>query len=95
MLRVGPPHTLQEAKPNVIAAPIGHASDNVTDVENSKWQQIWDRPMREELELPEGYLSVAVLIIKWAPEIDELKTGSEVVRPLQISWICAYSSIGP
>ncbi|KAL1645886.1 hypothetical protein SLS61_008147 [Didymella pomorum] len=38
----------------------------------------WDEAIAKNMSLPEGYLSVSVLIIKWADELDELKTKAEV-----------------
>jgi hypothetical protein len=43
----------------------------------------WDEAIAKNMSLPEGYLSVSVLIIKWADELDELKTKAEVSDLLQ------------
>lgn len=38
----------------------------------------WNEAIAKNMNLPEGYEKVAVLIIKWADELDELKTKAEV-----------------
>jgi hypothetical protein len=38
----------------------------------------WNEAIARNMNLPEGYSQVSVLIIKWADELDELKTKSEV-----------------
>jgi hypothetical protein len=37
------------------------------------------------MNLPEGYEQVSVLIIKWADELDELKTKAEVCTEVKAS----------
>lgn len=56
------------------------SSHGVTDEENSKMQVIWDQAMCKEMQIPSGYQNVAVLIIKWTEELDQVKSGSEVGR---------------
>jgi len=43
-------------------------------------QSWWDEAIVRNMDLPDGYISVAVLLIKWDAELDELKTGEEVER---------------
>lgn len=50
----------------------------VTDEDNSKMQVCWNRAMCKEMHIPEGYQNIAVLIIKWTEELDQLKSGDEV-----------------
>ena len=38
----------------------------------------WDEAIAKNMNLPDGYTKVAVLLIKWADELDELNTGEEV-----------------
>ena len=38
----------------------------------------WDEAIAKNMNLPDGYSKVAVLLIKWADELDELKTAKEV-----------------
>ena len=51
---------------------------STSEKDNSTWQLDWNRTVRQELNLPEGYDRVTVLIIKWENDIDELKTEKEV-----------------
>ncbi|KAJ4300761.1 hypothetical protein N0V90_002849 [Kalmusia sp. IMI 367209] len=37
----------------------------------------WDEAIGRNMDLPDGYSKVAVLIVKWADELDELKTRAE------------------
>jgi hypothetical protein len=41
-------------------------------------QSWWDEAIVRNMDLPDGYVNVAVLLIKWDAELDELKTGEEV-----------------
>lgn len=38
----------------------------------------WEECIGRDMHLPDGYSHVAVLLIKWADELDELKTAEEV-----------------
>src|SRR5215471_13947184 len=71
--------------PCLVATPENGAVGGITDEENSKMQVWWNKAMCDEMEIPEGYQNVAVLIIKWIEELDELKTGAEVSEPALIS----------
>jgi hypothetical protein len=41
-------------------------------------QSWWKNEMKKHMNQPDGYRRVAVLLIKWADELDELKTKNEV-----------------
>jgi hypothetical protein len=41
-------------------------------------QNWWAEAIARNMDLPEGYTKVAVLLIKWAEELDELNTSVEV-----------------
>lgn len=41
-------------------------------------QMWWNNAMKKHMDQPDGYAKVAVLLIKWADELDELKTKKEV-----------------
>jgi hypothetical protein len=69
----------------LVAAPANGAVEGVSDEENSKMQVWWNKTMCDEMKIPEGYQNVAVLIIKWTEELDELKTGDEVSEPATLS----------
>ena len=43
-----------------------------------KLRQCWESTLCEEMQIPEGYKDVFVLIIKWHRDLDELKTEGEV-----------------
>jgi hypothetical protein len=47
---------------------------------NSKLGICWNKAMCKEMRIPEGYQNVAVLIIKWAEKVDQLKSKDEVSR---------------
>jgi hypothetical protein len=44
----------------------------------AEMQVWWDESIRRYMNLPDGYQRVAVLIIKWDDELDDLKTRDEV-----------------
>lgn len=44
--------------------------------EISQNQVRWDRVMCNELDLPEGYHSVAVLLVRWREDIDQFKSAT-------------------
>lgn len=45
---------------------------------SEKLQAQWSEAICRNMDLPEGYAQVAVLIIKWDERIDELKCAEEV-----------------
>ena len=71
-------HLSPDIAPALIVDPRETSIDGVTDEENSRMQVWWNRAMCEEMKIPEGYQNVAVLIIKWTEELDQLKSGNEV-----------------
>ncbi|OCK80678.1 hypothetical protein K432DRAFT_297177 [Lepidopterella palustris CBS 459.81] len=44
----------------------------------SEMQLCWDESIARNMDLPDYYRNVAVLMIKWSDELDELKTRAEV-----------------
>ena len=53
--------------------------------DDSELQLWWDQEMCRELKLPPGYRNVAVLLIKWSPDIDEFKErGQKEVRKFPV-----------
>lgn len=44
----------------------------------AEMQMWWDEAIVRNMDLPDGYAKVAVLLVKWADELDELKTRAEV-----------------
>jgi hypothetical protein len=67
-----------DVAPPLVGGPRETSTHGVTDEDNSKMQVCWNRVMCEEMNIPEGYQNVAVLIIKWIEELDQLKSGNEV-----------------
>lgn len=57
-----------------------NASDQERADEMRTW---WNDAMKRHMNQPDGYAKASVLLIKWADELDELKTKAEV---------CFYSS---
>lgn len=41
-------------------------------------QMWWDEAITKYMDLPDGYVNVAVLLVKWEDELDDLKTRDEV-----------------
>lgn len=57
----------------------GSISEDVAYGERAAEMQMWwDEAIVRNMDLPDGYLKVAVLLIKWADQLDELKTRDEV-----------------
>ncbi|OCL02527.1 hypothetical protein AOQ84DRAFT_382595 [Glonium stellatum] len=56
------------------------AKEKAIQKKSSEMQLWWDEAIARNMNLPDGYLNVAVLIIKWSEELDELKTGAEVAE---------------
>ncbi|KAF2023891.1 hypothetical protein EK21DRAFT_94543 [Setomelanomma holmii] len=54
---------------------------DVEDQERAEEMQTWwNNAMRKHMNQPDGYAKVAVLLIKWADELDELKTKKEAAE---------------
>ncbi|KAL9121409.1 MAG: hypothetical protein Q9187_002035 [Circinaria calcarea] len=51
---------------------------SVTDESQSKMRAQWNSVMCKAMEVPQGYQNVAVLIVKWTEQLDELKSADEV-----------------
>ncbi|KAF2466508.1 uncharacterized protein BDR25DRAFT_317532 [Lindgomyces ingoldianus] len=46
----------------------------------AEMQMWWDEAIAKNMNLPDGYQKVAVLLIKWADQLDELKTRDEALE---------------
>lgn len=82
-----------EVTPRLTGVSGETSTNGVTDEENSRMQVCWNQAMCKEMEIPEGYQSVAVLIIKWCKELDQLKSESEVSQsstPHRTSLVAPY-----
>jgi hypothetical protein len=44
----------------------------------AEMQMWWDEAIVRNMDLPDGYAKVAVLLVKWDDELDELRTRAEV-----------------
>ncbi len=66
----------QSFEPSVESKP--SAADVDYQEKAAEMQEWWTEAIARNMDLPDGYSRVAVLIIKWADELDELKTGDEV-----------------
>ena len=55
--------------------------DGVYYEEQMKMRTQWNKVMCREMEVPQGYQNVAVLIIKWCGVLDELDSADEVSYP--------------
>ena len=64
-----------EGRPVESVASAGDVDYQEKAAEMQTW---WAEAIARNMDLPEGYSHVAVLIIKWADQLDELKTGDEV-----------------
>jgi hypothetical protein len=64
------------------SSPLVENNPSVEDVNHQRkaaeMQNWWAESIAKVMELPDGYSKVAVLLIKWAEELDELRTGDEV-----------------
>jgi hypothetical protein len=56
---------------------VSQSSEQDTAMAMQTW---WDEAAKRNLNLRDGYQNVSVLLIKWADELDELKTQAEVRR---------------
>lgn len=65
----------ESSEPVVESKP--SAADADYKAKTAEMQEWWTEAVARNMDLPEGYQKVAVLIIKWADELDELKTGGE------------------
>jgi hypothetical protein len=55
------------------------SSQDVEEQERAEEMRTWwNNEMKKHMNQPDGYAKVAVLLIKWADELDELKTKDEV-----------------
>lgn len=80
-----------EVTPGLVGTLGGKPANGVTDEENSKMQICWNQAMCKEMQIPEGYEKVAVLILKWNKELDQLNSESEVSQPLTLHHISRRS----
>jgi hypothetical protein len=67
-----------EASVQLVEQP-NPSSQDIEDQERAEEMRTWwNNEMKKHMNQPDGYAKVAVLLIKWADELDELKTKNEV-----------------
>jgi hypothetical protein len=73
----------------------GISSDAEETSRQTSMKMWWNDSIAKNLNTPDDYAQVAVLIIKWSDELDELKTGIEVFDlPVLSPFICQmYASV--
>jgi hypothetical protein len=62
----------------LVEQPIPSIQDAEDQERAEEMQTWWNTEMAKHTDQPDGYKHVAVLLIKWADELDELKTKDEV-----------------
>jgi hypothetical protein len=70
----------QSSSPLVENNPSANYQNKAAEVKAAEMQNWWAESIAKVMKLPEGYSKVAVLLIKWADELDELRTGDEVCQ---------------
>lgn len=60
------------------ATPVSPNVGQETKGQDSKLQLQWKEGMSKHMGVPDGYAQVAVLIIKWAPDLDDMQCQKEV-----------------
>ncbi|KAI9705699.1 MAG: hypothetical protein M1820_005109 [Bogoriella megaspora] len=74
---VSSPDALGSANESIFPAfdAIHHEETEATE---EQLQRCWQDEMCRQMKIPTGYLNVAVLLVQWEDEIDELRCGSQV-----------------
>ncbi|KAF2263479.1 hypothetical protein CC78DRAFT_270147 [Lojkania enalia] len=72
------PHEDVPSSQKLVSEHGSSTAQYVADKKREADMQIWwDEAIAKNMDLPDGYEKVAVLLIKWADELDELKTRAE------------------
>ncbi|MCJ1379747.1 hypothetical protein MMC17_002850 [Xylographa soralifera] len=69
---------LDYERPRSYEEPQPICAAGITAEENSRMRMCWNKAMCGEMKIPEGYQNIAVLIVKWNNEIDQLNSAAEV-----------------
>lgn len=72
------PHQDIPSEPQFIATSDTADEDDAQRKRAAEMQMWWDEAIVRNMDLPDGYARVAVLLIKWDDELDELQTSAEV-----------------
>jgi hypothetical protein len=71
-------HNQDETGVQLVEQPTPSPED-IEDQERAEQMQTWwNAEMKKHMNQPDGYAKVAVLLIKWADDLDELETRKEV-----------------
>lgn len=62
----------------LVEQPLPNDQDVGEQERAEEMQSWWNSEMRKHMNQPDGYAKVGVLLIKWADDLDELKTRKEV-----------------
>lgn len=74
--------TQDEPSVQLVEQPTPSAEDVETQERAEEMQSWWNNEMKKHMDQPDGYAKVAVLLIKWDDELDELNTRNEVCLTL-------------
>ncbi|KAJ4348441.1 uncharacterized protein N0V89_009815 [Didymosphaeria variabile] len=73
-----PGHTSEASgEANLITESDAEPQDIARRKRAAEMQMWWDEAIVRNMDLPDGYAKVAVLLVKWEDELDELKTRAE------------------
>ena len=70
-------YTVALQSPKLVEQDSQSLEDAAEKERAAEMQVWWDEAISRNMNLPDGYQSVAVLLIKWDDELDELKTRKE------------------
>lgn len=76
----------------LVEQPIPSIQDVQHQEQAEEMRSWWNSEMKKHMSQPDGYSKVGVLLIKWADELDDLKTRSEVQakNPCEIDFADDY-----
>lgn len=69
-----------ETSAQLVEQPTPSAEDVETQERAEEMQSWWNNEMKKHMDQPDGYAKVAVLLIKWDDELDELNTKNEAIE---------------
>ncbi|KAH7394249.1 hypothetical protein DE146DRAFT_126534 [Phaeosphaeria sp. MPI-PUGE-AT-0046c] len=72
--------TQVETSVQLVEQPTPSAEDVEAQERAEEMQSWWNNEMKKHMNQPDGYAKVAVLLIKWDDELDELATKTEAIE---------------
>ncbi|KAL5121024.1 hypothetical protein ACEQ8H_000873 [Pleosporales sp. CAS-2024a] len=69
-----------ETSTQLVEQPTPTSQDVQEQEHAEEMQRWWNNEMKKHMDQPDGYAKVAVLLIKWADDLDELKTRKETLE---------------